>query len=85
MGQKFALLCVQKSLNSLARSDYVDEDGVLGPQTLEACKHQDPSALAHAMCAVRLLEYGSRGKYSDSRRVFLDGWINRIRSLLSVI
>lgn len=85
MGRAYAVQCLQDALNRLAGSRYVVVDGKLGPQTLAALKTVDHGALAFAMCALRLAEYGRRGKQGDSRRVFLDGWINRVRSLMEVV
>ena len=85
MGYNYAVECLQTALNRLAGTRYVIVDGKMGPQTIDAVKHSDASALAYAMCAVRLAEYGRRGKQGDDRRVFLDGWINRVRSLMGEI
>ena len=85
MGRTYAVQCLQDGMNRLAGSKYVLVDGSLGPQTLAALKGVDAGALAYAMCAVRLAEYGRRGKQGDERRVFLDGWINRVRSLMGVV
>ena len=85
MGQDYAVKCLQDALCKLAGSTYVTVDGKLGPQTLEAVRHADPSALAFAMCATRLAEYGRRGRQGDQRRVFLDGWITRVRTLMEAI
>ena len=85
MGHVYAVQCLQDALNRLAGSKYVDVDGQLGPQTKEAVRHCDPSALAFAMCALRLAECGRRGRKGDERRIFLDGWINRVRALMGEI
>ena len=85
MGHVYAVQCLQDALCRLAGSKYVSIDGKLGPQTLEAVRHADPSALAFTMCAIRLCEYGRRGRRGDSRNVFLDGWINRVRDLMGAI
>lgn len=85
MGRAYAVQCLQDALNRLAGSKYVIVDGVLGQQTLAALKTVDAGALAYAMCALRLAEYGRRGRQGDSRRCFLDGWINRVRSLMEVV
>ena len=84
MGHDYAVQCLQTALNRLAGTRYVVVDGKMGPRTMDAVKHADASALAYAMCAVRLAEYGRRGRNGDPRRVFLDGWINRVRSLMGV-
>jgi lysozyme family protein len=85
MGVGYAVRCMQTALNLLAKAEYVVVDGEFGPQTRAALKTVDPSALAFTMCAQRLAEYGRRGKQGDVRRVFLDGWINRVRSLMELI
>lgn len=82
MGRVYAIQATQAALCRIAGTDYVNIDGVMGPQTLTAVKHCDPSAVAFAMCALRLAEYGRRGRKGDSRRAFLDGWINRVRDLM---
>lgn len=85
MGTEYAVKCLQLALNRLAKSSYVSIDGKLGPQTREAVRYADAPGLAFTMCALRLAEYGRRGRTSDARRVFLDGWINRVRMLMEVI
>lgn len=77
-----AVELLQLALCRVAGSDYVEIDGDLGPQTTAAIRACDPSAVAFAMCAFRLAEYGRRGRKGDARRTFLDGWINRVRDLL---
>lgn len=76
---------LQESLNRLAQSRYVDVDGVMGNQTREAVKHADASALAFTICALRLADYGHRGKQGKVARKYLDGWINRVRDLMTVL
>ena len=76
---------LQESLNRLARSRYVEVDGVLGPKTREAVKHADASALAFTICALRLADYGLRGKQGKVARKYLDGWINRVRDLMTAL
>ena len=85
MGHDYAVQCIQTALNRLAGSAYVVVDGKVGPRTMDAVKHADASALAYAMCAVRLAEYGRRGRNGDPRRVFLDGWLNRVSDLMGAI
>lgn len=76
---------LQEALCRVARSRYVEVDGVLGPKTREAVKHADASALAFTICALRLADYGHRGKQGTVARKYLDGWINRVRSLMEVL
>ena len=85
MGHVYAVQCLQDALCRLAGSKYVSIDGKLGPQTLEAVRHTDKSGLAFTMCALRLAEYGRRGRKGDERRIFLDGWINRVRALMGEV
>jgi len=85
MGRTYATQCLQDALCRIAGTEYVDIDGVMGPQTETAVKHCDPSAVAFAMCAIRLAEYGRKARRGDDRRAFLDGWINRVRDLMGVI
>ena len=85
MGHVYAVQCLQDALCRLAGSKYVSIDGKLGPQTLEAVRHADKSGLAFTMCALRLAEYGRRGRKGDERRIFLDGWINRVRALMGEV
>lgn len=80
-----AIELLQLALCRVAASDYVVVDGQLGSQTTAAIRACDPAAVAFCMCALRLADYGRRGKKSDPRRVFLDGWNNRVRALLDVL
>lgn len=77
-----AIELLQLALCRVADNDYVEIDGDLGPQTTAAVRACDPSAVAFALCALRLAEYGRRGRKGDARRAFLDGWINRVRDLM---
>ena len=65
--------------------DGLTVDGVLGPKTREAVKHADASALAFTICALRLADYGLRGRTGKVARKYLDGWINRVRDLMTVL
>lgn len=76
---------LQAALNRAAGANYVTVDGDIGPKTMLALKHCDADAVAWALCALRLAEYGRRGRKGDSRRTFLDGWINRVRDLMREI
>ena len=73
---------LQSALNRVAGANYVKVDGDIGPKTRLALKHCDADAVAFCLCALRLAEYGRRGRKNDERRVFLDGWINRVRALM---
>ena len=80
-----AVELLQHAMNRMAGSDFVSVDGVYGPQTRAALKTVDPAALAYAMCAWRLAEYGQRAREGSAMRWALDGWINRVRSLMGEI
>lgn len=82
MGRVYAIQNLQDALCRIAGTGYVDIDGVIGSQTMTAVRCCDKSAVAFAMCALRLAEYGRRGRKGDARRAFLDGWINRVRDLM---
>ena len=85
MGHVYAVQCLQDALNRLAGSNYVDVDGQLGPQTKAALKTADPSALAFAMCAIRMAEYNRRARRNKSKQVWLGGWLNRVADLMRII
>ena len=85
MGKLYAGQLMQYSLCRLAQSDYVDIDGVLGPQTREALRHADHSGLAFTMCALRQAEYNRRARRDPDKRVFLSGWLNRVGALMEVL
>lgn len=80
-----AVEILQVALNRLAGSDYVTVDGDLGSQTMAAVKTVDPSALAFAMCAIRMAEYNRRAIADVSKKVWLSGWIERVRLLMAAI
>jgi lysozyme family protein len=85
MGNTYAVQCLQDALNRLAGSQYVHVDGVLGKQTMEAVKHANQNSVAFAMCAVRMAEYARRAAKSPTKRMFLQGWLNRVSRLMAVI
>lgn len=85
MGAMYAVQCLQDALNRLAASEYVDVDGQFGQQTKAALKTIDPSALAFAMCAIRMAEYNRMATRDKAKRVFLSGWLNRVSDLMRAI
>lgn len=76
---------LQESINRLRRDTILTVDGSFGPRTRAAVKTVDASALAFTVCALRLADYGLRGKQGKVARKYLDGWINRVRSLMEKI
>ena len=85
MGKVYAVQLLQASMCRLADSNYVDIDGVLGPQTREALRYAHPHGLAFTMCALRMAEYNRRARRDPDKRVFLQGWLNRVTLLMEVI
>lgn len=85
MGVDYAISLTQDALNHLVGNRWVEVDGKWGPQTMAAMKTVDPAAVAGWMLALRAVEYARRGKEGDSRRQWLDGWMNRLRSLMDEV
>ena len=85
MGSVYAVQLMQDALCRLAGSKYVDVDGKLGPQTREALKRANHDGLAFTMCALRMAEYVRRARKDKDKLVFLQGWLNRVSSLMEVI
>lgn len=85
MGSVFAVQLMQASMNKLAQSPWVIVDGKLGPRTYEAVRIEDRNGLAFAMCAGRMAEYNRRARKDKVKQVFLQGWLNRVASLMEVI
>jgi len=76
-----AVELLQHAMNRLAGSDYVEVDGVFGPQTRAALKTVDRSALAYAFCALRCAEYAKR----DGAKYYLSGWVRRVGLLMEAM
>ena len=85
MGSVYAVQLMQDALCRLAGSMYITVDGRMGPQTREALKRADHDGLAFAMCALRMAEYVRRARKDKNKQVFLQGWLNRVSSLMEVI
>lgn len=80
-----AIELLQLALNRLAGSDYVDVDGDFGPQTRAAVRTADPAAVAFAVCALRQDEYAARCRRNPAKKVYLNGWLARVGSLMRII
>ena len=80
-----AVELLQHAMNRIVGKDFVDVDGVYGPQTRAALKTMDQGSLAFALCAWRLSDYTFRAKHGSDNRWALDGWCNRTRDLMSRI
>ena len=74
---------LQKSLNLLAGSKYVEVDGVIGKNTKLALKKENHTALAYTMIALRFSEYRKRG--TGAMAWAREGWLNRVDHLLTYI
>lgn len=72
-GCKTAIKAIQRLLN-------VDADGIVGPMTLRAINgHSDPFKLHSALMDARVKFYEDIVKNNESQRVFLKGWLNRLK------
>ena len=85
MGSTYAVQLLQDGMNKLAGSEYLTVDGMWGPKTDYALKHAHHDGLAYAMCALRMAEYVRRARKDKDKQVFLQGWLNRVSSLMEVI
>lgn len=85
MGSVYAVQLMQDSMCKLAGSQYLDVDGIWGLKTAYALKNAHHDGLAFCMCAGRMAEYNRRARKDPDKRVFLQGWLNRVSSLMEVI
>lgn len=61
----------------LQRAVGATQDGVIGPQTLDATRRTDPWAIYLRICAYRFKLYGRLVTGDPSQAVFASGWNNR--------
>lgn len=85
MSHKNAAQYIQRAINYILDDNELVVDGKFGSKSYAALAKCDIHAVFFAACCVRLIEYGKRGKQGDVRRKFLDGWINRVHSLISLV
>lgn len=73
-GPKQAIKWLQRALG-------VNDDGALGPVTLGALYQAEVGPVVNAMLDQRLEFYERIVERDESQRVFLKGWMNRVREL----
>lgn len=72
---------VRNAAKLLQRALGVEDDGVIGPQTLGAVEDADPEELVNAMLWKRLEFYEAITLNKKSLRTFLLGWLSRVNHL----
>lgn len=83
-GPRTAIKMLQKVLNQ-AGFGPVDTDGIMGPQTRNACIAAQEAMgpyLQNAIVEERIKFYQNIVRRDSSQKVFLNGWLNRARSFL---
>jgi lysozyme family protein len=71
------------AIKALQRELHVDDDGQIGPQTLEALDQANRSVLSHGMVAAYGEYLGaSMANMNRDRRKFAKGWANRLGRLI---
>ena len=75
LGIRGATIVLQRALR--AGGIIVQEDGLIGPETLSATKNLEPSILLAAMKAEAAGYYRVIAAKNPSQRKFLSGWLNR--------
>ena len=75
LGIRGATIVLQRALR--AGGIIVQEDGLIGPETLSATKNLEPSILLAAMKAEAAGYYRVIAAKNPSQRKFLTGWLNR--------
>lgn len=69
---------VRQSIKWLQRSCKIDDDGVIGPQTLAALQKNDPNVLKIRICSERLLFLTGLSNFT----IFGRGWVNRVAQIM---
>ncbi len=77
---------VTQAAKFLQRTVGTRDDGVVGPLTLAALtsvlERESPGALAGRLAGQRIPFYRGLAKRDPEQRVFLSGWLNRVRVLV---
>lgn len=80
---------VAQAAKFLQRTVGTCDDGVVGPLTLAALtcalERESPGALAARVARQRIPFYRELAKRAPEQRVFLSGWLNRVKLLLSIL
>ena len=75
LGIRPAVIVLQRALRSVGIN--VQEDGVMGPQTLSAVKRSEPRCLLTAIKSEAAGYYRMLAQYKPGQEKFLKGWLNR--------
>jgi lysozyme family protein len=62
----------------LQRAVGADDDGVVGPQTIELVNKADPVTVCNSVCDQREKFYYDIVEDNPSQEKYIDGWIRRI-------
>lgn len=80
-----ATILLQRSINlckqSVGRSDFLKEDGQLGPRTLGSIDIVPPSRLANVLLAYRMEYYTTLAETGHAK--FVHGWLRRAKEVHS--
>lgn len=79
-GLRAATIIVQRALR--AGGIIVQEDGLIGPQTLSAINFSEPRVLLAAMKSEAAGKYRLLAAQNSKISKFLDGWLNRVYQVL---
>lgn len=71
---------VRQSIKWLQRACKIDDDGVIGPQTLAALQKHDPNVLKMRICAQRLEFLTDLSTFN----VFGKGWTRRVAKIMEM-
>lgn len=85
-GPKVAISQLQRAINRAAVVGSIDEDGQLGPHTLQAAQlsfDRMGDALLTLLLQQRARLYEHIVESDPDQRVYLSGWINRLRDVAS--
>lgn len=75
LGNRAAVIVVQRGLRSVGIN--VQEDGLMGPQTLSALKKSEPRCLLAAIKSEAAGYYRMIARNRPEQENFLNGWLNR--------
>ncbi len=78
MGKRRAVTCLQRALRAAGLP--VATDGILGPETWGAADAADTRSLLAALRSEAACDYQLIVAHDSSKRVFLNGWLNRAYS-----
>jgi len=83
-GLHSATMNVQQSLNQV-RDEKIAEDGIMGPNTIEALKDANPKSFSVEFFKQSQLDYARIVESDPSQAVFIEGWLHRTHRMLDII